>query len=807
MGSQRPAEESLCAETVASGGPVEVTRAVLDERGASTDPVAGSAVGAYLAVPLVTEVGHAVGALSVFGPEPRSWSPSDVELLQQLAGAVVAELQLSALTAEYDTNRVAWQLAIDAAGVGAFDWDLRTDHLSWDDRLMELFGYDHETFTPRIEAFTSRVHPDDRVRVSAAIEAAVQSCGEYSAEYRIVVPGEDDRWVAARGRALCGEDGKAERLIGAAYDSTRMHDQEARVARILEAMSTAFFSLDTAWRFTYVNAEAERVLDAPREQLLGKALWDLYPDAVGSDFERHYRGAVSTGEPAAFEAYYPAPLDAWYEVRAWPMPEGLFVYFLDITERHQAREQLEQAARRSELLARISGQLTGTLDAEEAVGQLTRALVPELGDWSMVTLVEDRSSDWRQRLRDLGFWHADPAMLPLLARYNEIKLAATYDSELVKQALSDDATTMVVADSRPLIDEVLRPGEAREIVWQLDPGPAVSLPLRGRGRLIGMLSLNRRHGQPPFSAAEVELLEDVAVRAGLALDNARLFAQQQELAEGLQRSLLTDPPQTDHVDVVVRYQPAAEVAQVGGDWYDSFLLPEGRLTIVIGDVVGHDTAAAAAMGQVRSLLRGIAVHSGDGPAEVLRGVDRALLTLSLEMTATAVLAQLQRIDRPGGAHGFRLTWSERGSPPAVPDRCQRAVRRAGRRPARPAARAGSRHHTPPAHRGAHSWIHRAALHRRSRGASRTRHRAGSGTAARDARRARRPGTRPRGALRTRAGAAGALERAGRCRVGGSAPALAAQSHRLSCAAASPSTPRRRRAPVATPRRGCDTRRW
>ena len=99
-------------------------------------------------------------------------------------------------------------------------------------------------------------------------------------------------------------------------------------------------------------------------------------------------------------------------------------------------------------------------------------------------------------------------------------------------------------------------------------------------------------------------------------------SQQAQLAEALQRSLLTDPPEIARAAVVVRYVPAAEAARVGGDWYDAFLQRDGSAVVVIGDVVGHDTAAAAAMGQLRGLLRGIAHYSGAGPAEVLRGARR-----------------------------------------------------------------------------------------------------------------------------------------------------------------------------------------
>jgi serine phosphatase RsbU (regulator of sigma subunit) len=84
------------------------------------------------------------------------------------------------------------------------------------------------------------------------------------------------------------------------------------------------------------------------------------------------------------------------------------------------------------------------------------------------------------------------------------------------------------------------------------------------------------------------------------------------------------------------------VAQVGGDWYDAFLQPDGSTMLVIGDVVGHDAEAAAGMGQIRGLLRGIAATTGEGPAEVLTRLDQAMTLLQVETTATAVVARLER---------------------------------------------------------------------------------------------------------------------------------------------------------------------
>jgi serine phosphatase RsbU (regulator of sigma subunit) len=113
--------------------------------------------------------------------------------------------------------------------------------------------------------------------------------------------------------------------------------------------------------------------------------------------------------------------------------------------------------------------------------------------------------------------------------------------------------------------------------------------------------------------------------------------------------------------------PAAEAARVGGDWYDAFLQRDGSPVVVIGDVVGHDTAAAAAMGQLRGLLRGIAHYSSAGPAEVLRGLDEAIAQMHRDTYATAAVARLERPDDGTSAgNGWRhLRWANAGHPPPI----------------------------------------------------------------------------------------------------------------------------------------------
>ncbi|WP_298457432.1 SpoIIE family protein phosphatase [uncultured Cellulomonas sp.] len=564
-----------------------------------------------------------------------------------------------------DMGTVLGELAITAAGIGTFDWDLRSGRVTIDAALARLYGWDARTPLERDAAgLVGRAHPEDRGTLEDALTTAVESSGELAVEHRIVQPDGTPRWVASRGRVLHDRDGVAVRMLGASYDITERQAGEARTARVLESMPTAFFSLDRDWRFRYVNAEGERVLGATRQDLLGGVVWDLFPAANGSDFETHYRGAVASGEPVAFDAYYPPPLDAWYEVVAWPGPDGLAVYFLDVTSRRRMQEEADRSVRRAALIAQVTAQLTETLDGVEAVARLAELVVPALADWCLVTLVDDdEQAGTRRGLRDIGWAHVDPAALPVVRGYAQQRLTALRDHSFLSRALRTGEMVVVGHGAAAAIDSMLGSAPARELIARLAPETVVVLPLRGRGGTVGLMSLFGGAQRAPLTADELAVAQEVAGHAGLALDNSRLFRQQRQLAEGLQRALLTQPPRTDQLDIAVRYVPAGEAAQVGGDWYDAFAQRDGATVLVIGDVVGHDIVAAAAMGQLRSLLRGIAVATGAGPGELLREVDRAMVTLRASTIATAVVARVEPPEPGTGARAVR--WSNAGHPPPM----------------------------------------------------------------------------------------------------------------------------------------------
>jgi serine phosphatase RsbU (regulator of sigma subunit)/PAS domain-containing protein len=629
----------LCALTARAGSPLIVDDAARDRRVAALVPVTSGSLGSYLGVPLVDADGRTTGALCVFGPKPRQWSDGDVTLLAELAAVAIGELELATLAADFDTVRTRLGLAMDAAGIGSFDLDLTSGHLSWDERLVQMFGHDLAVFGETIKALLGRVHPDDRPHVDAALHEAARSGADLDAEFRIVLPLRETRWVVVRGKALRDESGNPVRILGAAHDTTDQRDAATRVARVLETMSAGFYSLDRDWRFDYVNARAETLLERGRDELLGGVFWDLFPAAVDGAFETAFRAAVTSGEPVEFEAHYPEPLDRWYEVRALPSPDGLSVYLHDVTARRQAREDANRArldaartAARIDLLGEVSARFAAELDPDVAVGRLAELVAPALADWAVVALMDDGG-----RPRAVGRWHADPARLAALDELSEHMCAA----------LARDSS----------------PGPIRNLNPRLGAEHGVVFPLVARGRTLGALGLFTSAERGSMTAVDVATARQVADRAALGLDNARLYRQQLHLAEGLQRSLLTEPPVPDGLQIAVRYVPAAEAARVGGDWYDAFLAPDGGTVLAIGDVVGHDTQAAAAMGQVRGLMRGIAFTTGDSPAEVLTRLDHAVTRLHPDTTVTSVVARVE--GRRLGDGETRIRWSNAGHPPPM----------------------------------------------------------------------------------------------------------------------------------------------
>ncbi|WP_229759007.1 PP2C family protein-serine/threonine phosphatase [Peterkaempfera bronchialis] len=311
------------------------------------------------------------------------------------------------------------------------------------------------------------------------------------------------------------------------------------------------------------------------------------------------------------------------------------------------------ASTRLRLLADISFALASSLDAEEALRRLSHRLVPQLADACVVDLVDG------ERIRRIAVTHRDP----------DRALRVMGPGLLPGPDDSADPLARVLRGAGPLAlaspARAAEPGSLEAVQQDLyrilDAGPVLIVPMRARRQVLGALTLIRPPQAEPFDAEDQSLASDLGHRAGLALENAQLYAFQQNTAEQLQRSLLPDLSGLDWLPLAARYSPARERAEVGGDWYDAFPLPVGPTVLAIGDVIGHDLAAAVRMGQLRNMLRALAYDSGDTPAGVMRRLDRVMQGLTSIELVTAVIAQLQA--PPAGP--WTLTWTNAGHPPPL----------------------------------------------------------------------------------------------------------------------------------------------
>ncbi|MFI0720753.1 PP2C family protein-serine/threonine phosphatase [Streptomyces sp. NPDC021224] len=320
---------------------------------------------------------------------------------------------------------------------------------------------------------------------------------------------------------------------------------------------------------------------------------------------------------------------------------------------------LKDALDRLALLSAATTALASTLDADAGMRRVARTLVPQLGDWCAVHAVDDG------KVREVAVVHRDPAgladagvgdssyALPVVVPSGRGPLA---------RALHGEGPLLVPRAEFPSSGE---PGGAQERepapYDRFDTETLLAAPLLVRKEVLGVLMLGRSAGREQFRPEHLSLVEDLAHRIGLSLDNYRLHRETQRIAERLQRSLLPPLPGIAPLRIAAGYQPSQTTAEVGGDWYDCFVLPQGDIALIIGDVTGHDLQATVMMSQLRNMLRGVACDRQEPAGKILSRLDRASHTLHPGTTATCVYALLK--GEAGGS--WEVEWSRAGHPPPL----------------------------------------------------------------------------------------------------------------------------------------------
>jgi PAS domain S-box-containing protein len=342
---------------------------------------------------------------------------------------------------------------------------------------------------------------------------------------------------------------------------------------ILEA-PVAFAFYDTDMRYRRLNRMLADINALSMEAHIGMLPSEVLPDPLGTAIEARLAQVLDTGAIVSDDDFTArSPLTGelahyesqWYPARAGDGSIiGVAVLISDVTERRRSEQALQRSNERIVRLQQATAALAGALTVDDV-----RRVLRDLG-------------------RSAGF-----------AAHTEIELT------------SGEPTP--VEPLSPLLPD---PGS---------PEGVVALPLVVSGGRIGTLRLTRRDAEG--AGEDRAFLGALAGQCAIALERARLYERERSTAAALQRSLLPDGlPDVAGVELAARFLPGAADAEVGGDWYDAFTLPDGRLVLVVGDVMGKGVVAAAGMGRLRAALRALALVN-PLPEAVLDGLDRVFTVM------------------------------------------------------------------------------------------------------------------------------------------------------------------------------------
>ena len=280
-------------------------------------------------------------------------------LLRAEDGAVVgAVTSFSDITSRRRTesalreNEQRLREAQRVAGLGSLDWDLVTNSLILSDETLAIYGLDRKRNAVALEDVTKLLHPDDRDRVVKSLSDAVQGTARHDMEHRMVRPDGNTIYVRATAELFRDAAGRPARLLGVVLDVTEQkraaavqEATERRLALVLDKVTDGVFTLGRDWRYVYINPSGAHMVGRTPEALVGRVYQEVWPEAVGSLWERTYREAMDTGEAATIEDYY-APLDQWFEASVFPFAEGISVFFRDISLRKRAERTIESERER-----------------------------------------------------------------------------------------------------------------------------------------------------------------------------------------------------------------------------------------------------------------------------------------------------------------------------------------------------------------------------------------------------------------------------------------------------------------------------
>ncbi|HEX6287541.1 MAG TPA: GAF domain-containing protein [Herpetosiphonaceae bacterium] len=486
------------------------------------------------------------------------------------------------------------RLALASADMGTWHWDARTNQDTRDASLNRILGLAAEESSQPLEDFIERIVPDDRALVVAAIERALQQHTDYDAEFRIMRPDGTIRWLRDRGKLICHPDGSPAYMTGAVIDVTSRKQAENAHQFLTEASVLLSGSLDyTTTLHTVAHLIVPRLADwciidmladdgsiqtlvvahsDPARESIG---WDMvrrYPinpeapggtayvlrtgqpelvpeisdsflEAVAADAE-HLRllrtlgitssicvPLIARGRTLGTIALVTAESRRRFDVDDVPLVEDLARRAALAVDNARLHQETQQHARRSQALAMASHLFAeANLDLQEVLDRFTRVVAELIGDFCSLRLIAD-DGPW---LVTMGVYHPDPAARPLVEAVNALPYRV--DEGFMGQVIQSGQTLRIPELSPEEVRAMIKP-----VLWpyleQVGLYSVLMAPLRVRGQIIGAVGATRSTPGRPYTADDEVFLQDLADRAALAIDHARLYAAERRAKEQAERAV------------------------------------------------------------------------------------------------------------------------------------------------------------------------------------------------------------------------------------------------------------------------------
>lgn len=327
----------------------------------------------------------------------------------------------------------------------------------------------------------------------------------------------------------------------------------------------------------------------------------------------------------------------WHVATTYQIPPetgvtGWLAAAIDIDDGKRAEESLR-------FLERAGTQLAQSLDLQTTFDVILNLVVPDFADWATISLRDDDD-----RIRTMAVRHRDPAKAHLTS---ELTGASYFRADYDNGTLAAYRTGEAVHRSQLGRDFVVSAVQERfiPIIEELGYGSVLAVPIFGGDDVIGSMTLNAANADRHYASTDLRGIEELARRASFAIANARRFEREHRVAQTLQAAALPQRlPSLPGLRFDSYYRAGRSEAMIGGDWYDAVVIPDGRVVVSVGDVVGSGLAAAVRMSTMRQVLRA-AARTSDDPAAILDLADRTLRDDASGAMVTAFVSVIDPVQR------------------------------------------------------------------------------------------------------------------------------------------------------------------